>query len=393
MPEPSRNAITYKDKYPPLTEMGLEVTILDNKKLGGLQRETDLDNAKFNGCIFEHNGRKLVCYRAYSELLGGKSNIFITVLDDELNPVSNHELALPKYSETNRQYEDARLFEHKGELYLSYVVVEYWGTDWKPSKFWSAIHVVKLDDEFNVLQHWIPHYGGNGVNNAQKNWIFFSDDINLYCIYNPRSHKVLVMDDDFNVKTVTRDKPILWPWGAPRGGTTPIRLDKEHWLAFFHSAIVHNQRKRRYSMTPYIFTKDKIVSVGRAIHASTENPIVDALATWWHPIVVFPMGIIADGEDFIVSVGVNDILTYLIKFPRAWVMDQKPAKEFHTWTPKYFFWNNATGFTHLTDYKILKVGGGGTMLKGKIATAEDYGYTMENYESLMQISKEDYDVL
>jgi len=384
----NRNSTTVKDKHPALDQLGFEVTVFDNRGLAGKQKEDDLDNAKFNGCIFEHKNKRFMCYRAYSDKLHGRSNIFVTTLDG-LIPIRNIELDLPEYEGDVRQYEDARFFEHNDNLYLSYVCVEYTQT------WWAAIHVVKLDENFKVLEHFIPEYAGNYVNNTQKNWIFFSSNGRLKCIFDCKCHQVLDLNDDFTVVRSTVSKDTVWDKGLMRGGTTPLKIKTNRWLAFFHSSVEHGQRKRRYSMTPYIFSDKEIISIGRTIYGSTENPIVD-IAThtvWWNPIVVFPMGLIKDGDEFLVSLGVNDLYNAILRLPEEWVMDQVPIKEYHKFKTRYLFWNKASQMSRFSGYKMLKVGGGGTQVVANINDPDNYAYVKENMSGIQWITRKDYEDL
>jgi predicted GH43/DUF377 family glycosyl hydrolase len=390
----NRDSVTVKDKYPALGQLGFEVHSFDNRQLGGIQSPNELDNAKFNGCLFEFGGRRIMCYRAYSQRLGGRSNIFVSILrggegSSALDIVDNIELDLPKYEGDVRQYEDARFFSHKGELYLSYVCVEYTQT------WWASIHVVKLDNKFRVKEHYIPNFDGNYVNNTQKNWIFYSSNGQLRCIYDTKCHRILDMDDNFRVKKVSVWKDTVWDKGLMRGGTTPLRIGYDRWLAFFHSSVEHNQRRRRYSMTPYIFSDERIISIGKTIYGSTENPIVDIRThtVWWNPIVVFPMGLIKEGQDYLVSCGVNDLYTAIVRFPEKWVMDQVPVEEYHKFDARYFFWNKCKQTGQFSSYKILKVGGGGTQAVGSIDNPEHYAFIKENYVGMQWITHQDYKIL
>lgn len=386
----SRDAQSIPDKYPALDKLGYEVTTLDNHLLGGRQLLSDLDNAKFNGCILEYQGRRLICYRAYSDKLQGRSNIFITELDG-LEPFMNYELELPSYSPTNRQYEDARLFEHKGALYLSYVAVEYIDpTSGKASKWWSAIHVVELSKDFAVVRHYVTRYDGNAIGTPQKNWIYFSDGDNLYCIHDIQKHRVLRLSDNFQVKSLSESVAACFPQGVMRGGTNPVQIGYDRWLSFFHSSVDHRQRVRRYSMTPYIFSLNNIISIGGTIQASTENPIADIRATWWNPIVVFPMGMIEDGDDYLVSLGVNDLYNAIMRFPKEALMKQAPFEHFTSFMPRYFFWKRAVTTNRFTFHTTLKHGSSGHMIAGCINNAHDFAWAVENLHDIQWITEEDY---
>ena len=387
-----RNATTYPDLHPSL-ESQFRVTDIDNRLLGGIQKQNSLDNAKFNGCLTSYNGELLLAYRAYSHKLNGRSNIFITRLTSSLGVKENIELDLPAYSPTNRQYEDPRLFIHRGKLHVSYVAVEYEDGHGGQTKWWAAMHVVRLDRNLKVEEHFLTRFDGNGVDNRQKNWVYFSHEGQLYCIHDTRCHRLLKLDDKLQVIDVTVSHDIQWPRGHMRGGTTPLPLGDGKYLSLLHSSVDHNQRIRRYSMTPYIFTIDKILSIGRTIHASTENPIVDPTATWWHPIVVFPMGIVERQDSYLVSVGVNDLYTTILEWPKDDLMRMRPADEFYTFQPRYFYWPKCTNTAKFSHYKILKVGGQGTVICGCVDNPENYAWINENIRGLEWISEEEYNNL
>lgn len=171
-----------------------------------------------------------------------------------------------------------------------------------------------------------------------------------------------------------------------------MQLEENKWIAFFHSSVEHNQRIRRYSMTPYIFNRNKILSIGKTIFASTSNPIVDvqAMVTWWHPIVVFPMGLIREGSDFLVSLGVNDMYTSILRIPEEWMMDQTPIDQFRSFETKYLFWAKCSNYMKFSTYKLLKVGGQGTQIVATVSDPDHYAWIKENYSGIQWLTEQDY---
>lgn len=337
----SRNAQIFEDTFPPIESYGFDIVKINNNQLAGIRGKDDLANAKFNGCLFKWKGKTLLLYRCYSRITGGRGNLAISELSNDYKTVlSNKELNLSAYG-AMRQYEDGRLFEHNGELYISYVVVDY------SSKYWAAIRVSKLDDDFNEIASWTPQYGYNMVSGAQKNWIFFSHKGTIKCIYHCAQALVLSFDENFNlikedvVPGINRKD---WGYGQIRGGTQPYDMG-DFYLSFFHGSTVHGQRKRRYNMTPYAIDKKTlgVVAIGREpiIYASTENGIVNESATWWVPIVIFPMGAIDSGATIDVSCGVNDLYTAVIKIDKTRIWDlMMPINELSKFEPQRFFTDN-----------------------------------------------------
>lgn len=348
----SRNAQLYADpKYPKLESYG-NVTRIDNKLLGGIQGGDDLSNAKFNGCIFRHKDKLLMTYRAYSQANDGRTQVWLSELDESFVPIRNIELQLP-FGADRKTNEDARLFTHKGELYVSYVTLMWKG-------WWAGIHVCKLDDEYNVLAHYVTQYDGNCVDKSQKNWLHFSVNDKLYMVYDCSCQHIVELDDELQPVNVTFGKHVYPPYGELRGGTTPLDIgDRFYCLA--HGSLEHPTRKRRYFGLPYTFSKEApfdILEVGSPIWASLENPIVDARATWWHPIVVFPMGVIPRYADngpimsFYVSMGINDIFNWVLELPNYRLY---PASEYHVTRPRYYTFTRIRRYPG--KYKVLHCGG------------------------------------
>lgn len=355
----SRDARIYPDKnFPAMETMGHPVVRLDNGKLGGIQGKDDLGNAKFNGCLFRWGKKNLLCYRAYSKMLDGRGNIFVSELDDKYQIVRNVELDLPEYG-SMRQYEDARFFEHNGGLYISYVVVDY------KTKWWSGIQVSRLDDDLRVTAHYCTDYDGNCSSRTQKNWLHFSQGGELYMVYDVARGVTVRLDDEHKVVEEYRGRDLFTHWGELRGGTTPVEYDGA-WLSFAHSSIPHRTRKRRYCYTPYLFSKEPpfdIVKIGKPTWASLQNPVVDASATWWHPIVLFPAGQIVTKKTIDVSMGVNDLYTAIQRIPRN-KLELFDTDDYHEFRPRFYRFRRMQKYPG--DYRILKAGGGANGIIGVI---------------------------
>jgi predicted GH43/DUF377 family glycosyl hydrolase len=209
--------------------------------------------------------------------------------------------------------EDGRLFVHNGKLHLSYTVANQKG---------CVIQYAELatDGDLWRLENWKqPQYRGNDFTSLEKNWSFWSAEGNLFAAYLRGPEQiVLQLDGDKVVREFKTQSP-QWKWGQVRGGTMPIE-HKGLWLQFFHSSTRNNRSAWgwTYYLGALLMEKTppfQVVSLSHyPILAATERyfPV-----TRWKPRILFPAGAIKDGEDFIVSMGVNDAATGRVKLTES----------------------------------------------------------------------------
>lgn len=148
----------------------------------------------------------------------------------------------------------------------------------------------------------------------EKNWVPFDYNRTLHLGYTINPHVVLSSSPEGNCSIIHKTSPsISKDFGIIRGGTPAILVDGEY-LAFFHSVL-----NGVYSMAAYTF------EASPPFHLTRISPQVITHPDFYstpksNPIssynVVFPAGIVADGDRIIVSYGENDVAVKVVEFDK-----------------------------------------------------------------------------
>lgn len=216
--------------------------------------------------------------------------------------------------------EDPRVVEFQGYWFLFY-------TDG------LTVGVAKLDiDTCDVIySHFLDVPPENiiskGSDGREKNWIPIVSNNELYLLYSdtPRTF-IHCKDTDaklFAEKYEKLNYIVDWKYGSIRGGCPPLYYDKTSFIWFFHSS-----KEIYYSMsTP----NNKIYYIGAYITSNvypfeikqiTKFPILFGPPSplrpglYYQTNVVFPCGAVADGTDFLISMGINDYCIGHLKVTR-----------------------------------------------------------------------------
>jgi len=218
----------------------------------------------------------------------------------------------------NEQYEDPRAIYHNGKTYLGCC-----NFVWYKVKKWTGAHqiLVVCDDKWDVKARYDPSYGKNGkglgLNTGhEKNWLWFFHNDKLNLIYAAQPHTVVEFDSHLRVVTERRSANKLLPWayGEIRGGTPPVRVASEY-ITFFHSSLPWTNRFRRYYMGAYAFDAKPPFAITRI----TKEPLlIGSQNDYWvekKPLVVFPCGALLRGQEWLITLGVNDLKCGYIKIP------------------------------------------------------------------------------
>lgn len=217
----------------------------------------------------------------------------------------------------NEQYEDPRTFYYDGKTYLSCC-----NFVWYRIKKWTGAHqiLVVCDDKWDVKQRYDPLYGKNGkglgLNTGhEKNWLWFIHENRLNLIYSANPHTVVEFDGGLRVVTERRtDAKVPWAFGEIRGGTPPVRVGGEY-FTFFHSSLPWTKIFRRYYMGCYAFEAKPPFHITRI----TQQPLlIGSQRDYWvdkKPLVVFPCGALVRGQNWLVTLGVNDLKCGWIEIP------------------------------------------------------------------------------
>ena len=277
----------------------------------------DRINYYFNSCIFKGINQELLLMTRCS-ILKSDHSFSNTLKLFELNEdysVKKHVGLNFKHEIVHEQYEDPRVLVHNKKYYVS--CANYCKTDY------LHIHqkLLVFDENFNQINSIHPVYDGNEKSAklntiSQKNWTWFIYDNRLMCVYKMYPHTVVEFDFDGNIVAEYKtffDTNKIWKFGECRMGTNPILKDG-YYYNFFHSSLPWKFPKRQYFMGYYKFESVppfKIVEI-------SDEPILygnesDVRTLNISPIVVFPCGVIENDGKFVVSFGLNDEKTGIIK--------------------------------------------------------------------------------
>jgi predicted GH43/DUF377 family glycosyl hydrolase len=270
-------------------------------------------NFEFNSCLFTFKNKKYLITR--------KSRFVTSLITENCLKLYEYdtlkEICLDIKEEYDfEQFEDPRVLIHENKIYISCATYSH-------DKF-SLIHqkMIVLDENFNHIKNIHFKYGLNGKSieeniGVEKNWTFFIHENRLMCIYKIDPHIVVEFDWNGNVtgEYVSYEKvQNKWPYGICRGGTNPIYKEGLY-HSFFHSSIYWKGNKRKYVMGKYAFESkppfricffdEKPIIWGNSIDQRINSKL--------NPLVVFPCGAILENNRFIVSFGINDEKTGIIK--------------------------------------------------------------------------------
>jgi len=241
----------------------------------------------FNGSLVKFDGHWVLAERI--EYFDGRSSIQISRINRTSWRRSGPLWLVFQPDRAGTFFEDPRLFIAADQLYLSFVSVCYAPHgDGVFSQRLARVDLAKL-----ALEEVEISDGRGG-----KNFTFF--------------------DHDGKIGWISRPK-FRWPWGEPSGGS-PAVFSPRHgaWLAIGHAYVAEVHRGRRYNMFAMLLDP-----VRRAITHVSKNPlwwgstddftIVYPRFFHWAPIDVFPSGLCAAGNDWFVTMGVNDSATALVR--------------------------------------------------------------------------------
>lgn len=300
----------------------------------------------FNASIVRWQGRLLMCFRILEEGSSfpssainstGLSHIGIVWLDSEFNPISNPQIL--KFGQTSPtcsnecRADDARLVTIGDTLYLVYSD----NRDKEVTEGGFRVYLVELEvdgDRVEIIhEEPLLKFEDESPQRREKNWVPFDYNGEFLLAYSLNPHKIFLPElGAQSCQTVaTTWIENVWPCGELRGGTPAIKIDDEHYLAFFHSsydlATEHSDGKEKlhYFMGAYLFSATPPFSI---THIS-EEPIVGKnfyhgkkYTPYWKPVcVVFPCGQIVEEDHIWVSYGRQDHEIWICKLDKRKLLD------------------------------------------------------------------------
>ncbi|MEN9654879.1 MAG: hypothetical protein RL235_991 [Chlamydiota bacterium] len=283
----------------------------------------------FNPAIIQWKDRFLMAFRFRSPTTRSTSTIGLIWLDNCFRPVGQ-----PMYLGLRNVpdlypalQQDPRLIASEDKLWITFSNAIPGRTDKDIRRMF--VSEVLEDNEGFYIDHpvCLTDFEGERESRWEKNWIPFVWNNQLQLIYSIAPHTILepVLGTHQCFTTATTMSAIQWEWGVLRGGTPPIRIGNEY-LSFFHSskitASLHSKGKmiQHYFMGAYTFEAFPPFAVTRI----SPEPIVGprfyhgAEHPTWKPLrVVFPTGLIDDGDVMWVFYGRQDFEIWVAKIDKA----------------------------------------------------------------------------
>ena len=265
----------------------------------------------YNPSICAWRGRRLMVYRC--ETAEGKQFLGLCELDGlKPRPSVRVDTLAPDGS---LDQEDPRLVVMGDRLYLSFAEVDLKN----PANCICRQCLVELGEDLRVLRRVPLDIWRNGTQ-IEKNWSWFDayDPVmqleRLGLVYRFSPMQVMLLEPSGRpLNGVHSSEGIArWNHGAVNGRTPPLRLDKDRFFTFFGGWRPHPSRIGFYYFAAATFSAKppyEVLGMSRspiAFGSDRSFAYVSPRAPMHNPLCIFPAGMVFEGEDVILSVGVND---------------------------------------------------------------------------------------
>lgn len=253
----------------------------------------------FNGCLFRNYKQTLFSCRTK----GFPSTTFLYHPADDLTFSDPKELRLPEGFQFC-SVEDMRFITHRGATLASFTLAGQTSKGWLCSMLLAEINDNR---EFS----WVKEIASPIKALVEKNWVFFSHEERLFCVYYPAPHIV------YEVK-LTYDTPTLgekWEaenWKAAdfmenaRGGAPPVKVGDEFYH-FYHTQHRHGKGVA-YQVGLYTFEAKPPWNIRRIV----KGPLLSMVPSKRELDCIFPTGASLEKEKWHLSCGIQDHETVAI---------------------------------------------------------------------------------
>lgn len=268
----------------------------------------------YNASICRFGGHTYIVYRF--ETFDAVSKLGICELDSEWMVIGDKELNIPV--EVATHYEDPKMTVVGDKLVVVFAHVKLGVPPMCRQRV--AIIGTLADPSFariGFLEE-VPAPFGN-IHGIEKNWAPFElPSGKMGLVYGQKPRLVIEVDTQAGHWTQQMIR-------APRdsslsGRTPPLRVSEEYFLEFVGGHIPFQQRAARYWFGAQLFT----AAAPHRVVKATKEPLVwgtEASLTIFcprpyagHPCCIFPSGVMKDGDDVIISCGVNDSYIALLRY-------------------------------------------------------------------------------
>lgn len=290
----------------------------------------------FNPGIVRFQGRLLMSFRTIPDPKKSfNSEIGLVFLDEKFCPVGKPQLLSlrDESSIAPCRAEDARLIVVGNRLFMVYDD----NTEVMSSKGGFRVYVTEIhyDGEHFIADpiECLKHFENENKNIREKAWVPFEFKRKLLLAYSILPHKIFYprLDGTGICDTVAcTESNISWDWGILRGGT-PAFLEKEGYLAFFHSSIAlasaysSGKQLAHYFIGAYLFSREPPFDILK----TSPEPIIGKnfyngtlYKPYWKPIrCVFPCGYISDDQNIWITYGRDDHETWIVKMDKKGLLN------------------------------------------------------------------------
>ncbi len=275
----------------------------------------------YNPCILQHKGKLYTTLRVQRDASASltpciyESYIFLAEMTKDFEIASYY----PLIQDKTKLHEDARLIIFKENFYASYVTV----TPHMLGLYSACIEIGQFIPGKQIATPIRPNIDDNTEKNSlQKNWLLFEKDGKLLIINTIDPMIVHDATDDLkNPKKVVEKPKVIkdWHYGPIRSSTAPI-LIREHnkYLSFFHSDLKTADGIREYFLGALLFDNEFNIT-----HYSKKPLFISTPHTerFLSANTILPFGCIRQGDNLLLSVGINDKMAAIMKIPVSRIIE------------------------------------------------------------------------
>lgn len=275
------------------------------------------------GIVERPDGRWLIVRRAkFKDALDLGMNDIMAFKLDGLTPLFGVKVQMGQQFEIEH-FEDPRAYYHDGRTFISCCNFI------RNNKGCTYPHqiICEVTNDWKLIKRHDPVYGHNGPRTEkntlhEKNWLWFFKEKEMWLVYESAPHTVVPWWEFFGLNTFnvgekefkTEWDSSLWKYGHIRGGSPPVLHNGEYWT-FFHSSVDVPLYRRQYHMGCYAFEAKPPFRITKI----TLEPLLTGsrFDPWGNgkPLVVFPCGSLLTKNEWLVTLGVNDMACGHITIP------------------------------------------------------------------------------
>jgi predicted GH43/DUF377 family glycosyl hydrolase len=227
--------------------------------------------------------------------------------------------------------EDWRLFSHNGTLYTNFTNYFYYNKGYPQKQTMSRTALGMVSDDGIIFLRELDASSQLEMQREEKNWVFFSENRELFCVYSVEPFVVLNCDSTGRVKRAMTQNIKLPRLGNRyiANSTNPILVKLAGmgsvYLMFVHqyfTPIGDGQRNRTYYQHALIFSQNDHRPI-----AWTPKPIAGGGShlEGRHNGVVYFSGALEDKNDILVMEGEGDSHSSQYTIPKQEIIDNLQA--------------------------------------------------------------------